>query len=112
MAYELCSSCVLPWTMFRLMAYEFALSLNEEELKTIKKGGADNNHHMDKKEKEKEKEKERRRRSRSRSTNQVKLNVSKWLKWKLGRRPGHRSIWTVFVSDGYDLFPSFRPWWR
>ena len=52
----------------------------------------------------KEKEKERRRRSRSRSTNQVKLNVSKWLKWKLGRRPGHRSIWTVFVSDGYDLF--------
>ena len=35
MAYELCSSCVLPWT-FRLMAYEFALSLNEEELKTIK----------------------------------------------------------------------------
>ena len=23
--------------------------------------------------------------------------VSKWLKWKLGRRPGHRSIWTVFV---------------
>ena len=36
MAYELCSSCVLPWTMFRLMAYEFALSLNEEELKTIK----------------------------------------------------------------------------
>ena len=54
MAYELCSSCVLPWTMFRLMAYEFALSLNEEELKTIKKGGADNNHHMDKKEKEKE----------------------------------------------------------
>ena len=54
MAYELCSSCVLPWTMFRLMAYEFALSLNEEELKTIKKGGADNNHHMDKKEKTKE----------------------------------------------------------
>lgn len=34
--------------------------------------------------------------------------VSKWLKWTLGRRPGHRSIWTVFVSDGYDLFPSFR----
>ena len=40
------------------------------------------------------------------------LNVSKWSKWKLGRRPGHRSIWTVFVSDGYDLFPSFRLWWR
>ena len=38
--------------------------------------------------------------------------VSKWLKWKLGRRPGHRSIWTVFVFDGYDLFPSFRLWWR
>ena len=36
MAYELCSSCVLPWT-FRLMAYEFALSLNEEELATIKR---------------------------------------------------------------------------
>ena len=34
-------------------------------------------------------------------------DVSKWLKWKLGRRPGHGSIWTVFVSDGYDLFPSF-----
>ena len=34
--------------------------------------------------------------------------VSKWLKWTLGRRPGHRSIWTVFVFDGYDLFPSFR----
>ena len=42
----------------------------------------------------------------------LKNDVSKWLKWKLGRRPGHRSIWTVFVSDGYDLFPSFRLWWR
>ena len=39
-------------------------------------------------------------------------DVSKWLKWTLGRRPGHRSIWTVFVFDGYDLFPSFRLWWR
>ena len=35
--------------------------------------------------------------------------VSKWLKWKLGRRPGHRSIWTVFVSWRIRLvsiFPS------
>ena len=35
--------------------------------------------------------------------------VSKWSKWKLGRRPGHRSIWTVFVSWRIRLvsiFPS------
>ena len=57
-------------------------------------------------------EESKRRRRISRSTNQVKLDVSKWVEWTLGRRPGHRSIWTVFVFDGYDLFPSFRLWWR
>ena len=52
----------------------------------------------------------KRRRRRSRKCQEE--FVSKWSKWKLGRRPGHRSIWTVFVSDGYDLFPSFRLWWK
>ena len=38
----------------------------------------------------------KRRRRRSRKCQEE--FVSKWSKWKLGRRPGHRSIWTVFVS--------------
>ena len=39
--------------------------------------------------------------------NSFKSFVSKWLKWKLGRRPGHRSIWTVFVSRRIRLVSIF-----
>ena len=66
----------------------------KEELRTIK---------INKEETETWEFKRRRRRSRKcQEEEEIKILsrkfVSKWLKWKLGRRPGHRSIWTVFVS--------------
>ena len=68
------------------MAYEFALSLNEEELKTIKKGGADNNHHMDKKEKTKHGVKSWRHKTITRTIVEVAAETSKG---KPGIRPTH-----------------------